>query len=246
MNRTQYLFKKHSSTVLTITSIGGVIGTTILAVKATPKALTLLDEAKQQKGDELTIEEIVKTAWKPYIPAMISGFSTVACILGTNYLNTKSQASLMSAYALLDNYYKEYRNQIVSTHGEETDKNAKYEIVKAKSKVEKFDISSGDLLFFDYQSMRFFESNIESVMNAECEFLKSLEDRGYACLNEYYDCLGLPHVEYGYQLGWFDMENNDPYNCQELQFKYETIDIDDGKQCMIITTNIPPATDYIL
>lgn len=245
MNKTQYFFKKHSSTILTVMGIGGVVGTTILAVKATPKALKLLEEAKKDKGDELTPVEAVKVAWKPYIPSVICGFSTIACILGANYLNIKNQASLMSAYALLNNSYQEYKEKAKELHGEDAEKNISHEIVKAKSQFEDLEVLSGNLLFYDNNSMRFFEASIEHVMSAECAFLESLTNRGYACLNEYYDFLGIPHVDFGYQLGWFDTETIDPYNCKELQFKYETVEIRDGQECWIISTNMPPATDYI-
>lgn len=246
MNKTQYFFKKHSSTILTVMGIGGVVGTTVLAVKATPKALKLLEEAKKDKGEDLTPVEAVKVAWKPYIPAAISGFSTIACILGANYFNIKNQASLMSAYALLDSSYKEYRNQVNNLYGEEADGNVKHEIIKAKSKFEDLETFGSELLFFDYISMRFFESNIETVMTAECAFLETLFNRGYACLNEYYDLLGIPHTEFGYQLGWFDVENDDPYNCGALSFKYEKVLINEDTDCWIISTNIPPAADYIM
>ena len=69
--------------------------------------------------------EIVKVAWKCYIPATVVGLSTVACILGANYLSERKQASLMSAYALLEQAYKEYRQKVQTTYGD--DKNIKYE-----------------------------------------------------------------------------------------------------------------------
>lgn len=245
MNKTQYFFKKHSSTILTVIGVGGVVGTAVLAVKATPRALKLLEEAKKDKGDELTPVEAVKVAWKPYIPTVICGFSTIACILGANYLNGKSQASLMSAYALLDSSYKEYRNQVNLLYGEDADTNVKREIIEAKSQFEDLEIYGDETLFFDYHSMRFFKSTIESVMTAECAFLESLENKTYACLNEYYSLLGLPPVDFGFQLGWVDMEDNDPYNCHKLEFKYEKVQMSNNTECMIISTNIPPATDYI-
>lgn len=245
MNKTQYFLRKHSSTILTVAGATGVVVTSVLAVKATPKALLLLEEAKKEKGDELTPVEVVKTAWKPYIPTFLVGTSTIACIFGINYLSIKNQASLMSAYALLDSSYKEYQNKVKELHGEEADINVKHEMAKAKLD-DALIVEEGKMMFFDYYSMNWFESTMESVLLAEAEFLKILEDRGYACINEYYDILALPHVEFGYQLGWFDIENNDPYNCHELEFKYETGILPNGKEYCIITTNMPPSADYIL
>lgn len=74
--------------------IAGMITTTVLAVKATPKALKLIDEAKKEKAEEeeaveLKPTEIVKVAWKPYIPAMISGALSIGCIVGASTVHVK-------------------------------------------------------------------------------------------------------------------------------------------------------------
>lgn len=245
MNKAQYFLKQHSSTILTVVGAVGVVGTAVLSVKATPKALALLEEAKEEKGEDLTPLEVVETAWKPYIPALITGVSTIACIFGANILNSKSQASLMSAYALLDQTYKEYRNKVKELYEEEADTNVAHEILKSKFD-EDMVLEPNKILFCDFHSLRFFETTMDRVMFAENAFLETLHDRGYACLNEYYDLLGIPHVEYGFQLGWFDFENNDPYNCSELEFNYEKVNVKDDVECFMITTNMPPAADYIL
>jgi len=78
--------------------------------------------------------------------------------------------------------------------------------------------------------------------------LEALCTRGYACLNEYYDYLGIPRLDYGYQMGWSDIESCDPYNVKSLDFNYEEIYVGENKdvKCWIITTNLPAAFDYIL
>lgn len=243
MNKADYFLKKHSSTILTCIGASGVVLTAVLAVKETTKALSLIENAKEEKGEELTKMEVVQVAWKPYIPAIITGFSTIACIFGANLLNTRSQASLMSAYAVLDNAFKEYKNKVNELY-EDTDINIKQNIIDSKFD-DDIELEDGEVLFFDYQSMQFFSSTMEKVMNAENKFLESLHARGYACINEYYDYLGIPRVDYGYQLGWFDLENNNPYNCEELEFNYEKVMLK-GRECFIITTNNPPVADYIL
>lgn len=99
MSSTQIFLKKHSSTILTVIGSAGVVATTILAVKATPKAIQLIeDEKNRQNNDILTNAmangyetckyvrelkplEVIKVAWKPYIPTTITGLSTIACIL---------------------------------------------------------------------------------------------------------------------------------------------------------------------
>ena len=57
---------KHSPEILTGLGIAGFITSTILAVKATPKALSLIDDQKLRLGEEeLKPIEKIKVAWKP-------------------------------------------------------------------------------------------------------------------------------------------------------------------------------------
>ena len=62
---------KRSPEILTGIGIAGMIGTTIIAVRATPKALKLLEaetELKNENGEELSKADIVRTTWRCYIP----------------------------------------------------------------------------------------------------------------------------------------------------------------------------------
>lgn len=245
MNKVQYFLKKNSSTILTVVGATGVVVTAVLSVKATPKALLLLEEAKKEKGEDLTKIEIVKAAWKPYIPAVLVGTSTIACIFGANILNTKNQASLMSAYALLDSSYKEYRDKVTEIYGEDANTKVIGKIADSRFD-EKVRTDDNKLIFFDYQSMQFFESTMDHVMQAECAFLDLLHNRGFACMNEYYALLGIPGIPEGNQLGWFDGEDIDPYGCESLEFDYQKATREDGTEFWIIDTNLSPTVDYIL
>lgn len=246
MNRVQYLLNKHSPLILTIVASGGVIITTILAIKATPKAINIINNKEKEKGDKLTTYEKVKYGWKPYIPTIFSSIGTIACIGGIQYLNKKQQTAIISAYTLLDNAYKQYTNNIKRICGEDTDNLARQEIVRAQYE-EDYKPFGDELLFFDYEGMRFFTSTMDHVLAAEAQFKEALISRGYACYNEYYDYLGLEREEFGYQLGWADIESCDPYNVKELEFNYEKTYVGEQKiECWIIYPNIPASFDYIL
>ena len=78
---------KHSPEILTGIGIAGMITTTVLAVRATPKALILIEEEKRRQNKELYEDaerkrldshprvdrlkpmELVRTTWVCYIPA---------------------------------------------------------------------------------------------------------------------------------------------------------------------------------
>lgn len=244
MSKAEYLLKKHSPTILTVVGVSGVVITSILSVKATPKALMLIEKAKEDKGDNLTIPETIRVAWKPYVPAVISGLSTIACIIGINYISAKRQASLMSAYVLLDNTFKEYRNKVNDIYGEDADTKVRNELVNSKYDGQIL-LNEGEELFFDYNSMQFFISTMDKVLQAESEFLKILEYSDYVTMNEYYKILGIPKISTGDVRGWYFLEYNDPYDCEELEFSYEQNVLPDGTPCWIITTNNEPRVDWI-
>lgn len=237
MTKSEMFLRRHSSTILTVIGSCGVIGTAVLAVKATPKALLLIEEAKNEKESELTTLETIQVAWRPYIPALIVGGSTIACIFGANYLNSRHQASLMSAYALLDSSYKEYRNAVKEIYEEDADSKTIKEIAKSNFD-DKMILHDDKELFFDYQSMRYFESTLEEVKEAERIFREDLMKTGCACLNDYYDLLNIDHVPHGYDLWWNTAEL---YKYSDIDFIYEKTVFDDGLECWIITMPYQPS-----
>ena len=107
--------KRNAATILTVLGSIGVVATTITAVKATPKALRLIEEAKQEKGEELTRWETIKIVSPSYISTAGLCLATMACVIGAEILNQKRQTSLLSAYVLLDQSYKDYR-RILNSH----------------------------------------------------------------------------------------------------------------------------------
>ena len=54
--------KRNASTILTCLGGVGVVATSVMAVKETPKAIRLIEEAEKEKGEELTKCEKVKNS----------------------------------------------------------------------------------------------------------------------------------------------------------------------------------------
>lgn len=164
MNNT--FLKRHSSTILTVMGAIGVGATAVIAVKDTPKALRILDEAEQEKGEELTVKEKIITAGPVYIPAIAVGVSTIACIFGANALNKRNQAALMSAYALLDQSYKDYKRKVGDIYGEDADKRIIEEVAKEElePRDNKDDTDDSNVVtIFDGTTMRSFESVLDRI-----------------------------------------------------------------------------------
>ena len=219
--------KKNGPTILTCIGSVGVVITSVMAIKATPKAILLLEDARDEKGNDLTKFEKVMVAGPAYIPTIIVGTSTIACVFGANILNQRQQAALMSAYALLDSTYKEYQSKIVDLYSEEADSRVKKEIAKDKYLGDD-KLVDNDALFYDEFSGRYFESTNAKVLKAEYETNKKISDHGGACLNDFYRALGLEPTKYGDRLGW-------PVNDLSLDFRHEKFILDDGLEGCIIT-----------
>ena len=243
--------RRNSSTILTCVGAVGVVATTVMAVKATPKVLTLLEVAKEEKGEDLTKFEVVKVAAPAYIPAVISGAATIACIVGANVINKRQQATLMSAYALLDNSYKEYKKKVDELYGEEAGKKVREEIAKDKYTGDVVIRDDSKELFYDFYSGRYFQSTKEAVMWAEYETNRALFVHGAVGLNEFYDFLGLePLPEYD-NIGWACGMMEDTYWHPWIEFDHDEMEIDAdseghaGLECTVINMPLDPFIDYL-
>lgn len=109
--------KRNAPTILSCLGAAGVVSTSIFTAKATTKASALIEQATLEKGEKLEPLEVINVALPVYIPAILSGVATVACIFGANTLNKNHQASLIAAYGMLDQSYKEYKAKVEELHG---------------------------------------------------------------------------------------------------------------------------------
>lgn len=233
--RNSMLFlKKNAPMILTCASSAGVIATSIMAAKATPKVLALLDNAKKEKGEDLTKTEKIKVAGPVYIPAVIIGVSTIACIFGANVLNRRQQAALISAYALLDNSYKNHTKKLEQLYGKDTVDKIEEKIVKDEYNEKPYPVQDEKELFYDNFSQRYFEATTEKVLYAEHALNRRMAYAHSAYLNEFYELLGLEPMDYGEFLGWFCNEICDTYKESRIKFDHSKIIMDDGLEVTII------------
>lgn len=239
---TQQFIKKNASTILTCIGGAGVVATSVMAAKATPKAMKLIEAKKEEKGEKLTVLETIETAGMTYVPTVITGAATIACIFGANVLNQRKQAALMSAYALLDNSYKEYKKKVDELYGEGSDQEIRDEL--AKDKYEHVEVNDGKRLFYDEFSERYFEATTEDVLKAEYELNRMLAQDSGIFLNEFYELLGLEPVNYGDYLGWSAFELVETYWYCWVEFDHRKVVMDDGLECTIISMQFEPTFDF--
>ena len=135
--------EKNSPAILTGLGIAGGITTTVLAVKATPKALKLIEEAekeknKARKADEpnikLTTPEVIKAVWKPFLPVVAMGGASIACVIGANSVHTRRHAALYSAYKLSETALSEYKDKVEEVVSEKKMKDIKQKVAEGHVK----------------------------------------------------------------------------------------------------------------
>lgn len=237
---------RNASTLLTVAGGVGVVATAVMAARATPKVLILLEEAKKQKGEELTTIEKIKTAGPAYIPSVVVGASTIACVFGANILNKKQQAALMSAYALLDSSYQDYKKKVNELYGEDADVTVRRDLAKDNYDSVDNEIEKDKMLFYDEFSERYFESTMETVLKAEYEINRILATDSGVFLNEFYELLDIPTIEYGNYMGWSSCELYEcGYGYSWLDFNHEKVVMDDGLECCIISFSHGPSYDFL-
>lgn len=233
LHKSKLFFKRNSSTILTCLGAIGVVTTSIMAVKATPKAVMLLEELEREKEEELTVLETVVTAAPVYIPTVLVGASTIACIFGANVLNKRQQAAITSAYALLNSSYMDYKNKVVEVLGKEGHEEIQSEIAK-----DNYDgsikVSENQELFYDAFSNRYFESTKYKVKEAQYYLNRDLVMRDYIYLNEWYNYLGLEEVAGGWDIGWCGSVCYEMYWQMWVDFSHKKTVMDDGLECTVI------------
>lgn len=251
---------KHGSQILLGLGIAGSIGTVVMAVKATPKALTIMDEkiACTEADDgtlgmlvpieevprHLTAKEKVQLTWKLYLPAAISGTLSIACLICSHKIDTRKNMALATAYALTESALKEYQDKVVEVVGEKQERSIRDAI--AKDHVDQNPVvsreviitKSGDTLCFDSISGRYFKSDIEKIRKSVNDLNSRLNHEMYISLNELYEELGLKSVAIGYELGW-----NVAAGLIDLYFSSTLAE--DGTPCLVLDfTNNPPKYNF--
>ena len=249
--------KKASPTLLSCFGAVGVIGTSALAVKATPKALRKIRADSRENHNDpnaYTKLEAIQSAWIYYVPSVVMGAATIICIFGANILNKRQQAALTSAYALLNDAYQDYRDKLKELYGED----AHRKIMEAIA-VEKADdvyiasdgfIGGGSLdieehnpddnvLFYDSYSKRYFESYLNRVIQAEYYSNRDFAIGTQLSVNDFYGFLGLDPIDDGDEIGW-TMSSGYSW----IDFRHYKTTLEDGLEVCIIDMDYVPELDF--
>ena len=246
--QTKAKLTQHSPEILTGIGIAGMITTTVLAVKATPKALQLIEAKKAEVGispdTPLPAKEVVKATWKCYIPAATTCALSTTCIIGASRVNLRRNAALATAYKISETALAEYRDKVVEVVGEKKAKEIREKINEDKLKEQPVSQSAvivtdmGNTLCYDSLSGRYFKSDKNKIQRAENIIGQRMLSQEYASLNEFYEEIGLSHTATGYDLGWNIGRDG------LLKLDFDSLLADDGTPCLIINYVTPPKYGY--
>ena len=255
-------FIRQSPNILLGVGITGMITSTVMAVKATPKALKLIEEERNARkqpetvyhdntpltvvdmAPELTKLEIVKIAWKPYIPSITVGGLSLLCILGSTSINAKRTAGLAAAYKLSEAALTEYKDAVVETIGTKKEKEVREKI--ADKQVEANPVnnstviltSNGNTLCYDPLSGRYFRSSPEAIYKAVNDVNFQLLNEEFVSLNEFYDNIGLELTKLGENLGWNSFREG------KVEVDFNATLTPDKEPCLVMDFKTDPRYDY--
>lgn len=244
--------KRSSPTLLSCAAGIGVIATAVLAAKAGPKAISLIGAKECEKGTKMTRLEQFQTTWKTYAPTGIVAVATVGCIFASNYLNRRNQASLMAAYATLDQTFKQYRKSATNVYGPDADLKIRADMAKENYLsadgyslyLQEYDDEGPLHTFYEMYTKQYFTSTFGVVLNAQYHINRNLNLRGDVTLNEYLEFLGIEKVAGGDALGWDVTCFVEDYGLQpwiEFDNIYTKVeDSPDGMECFIISASFDP------
>lgn len=237
------VMKKHSPEILTGIGIAGMITTTVMAVRATPKALILIEDKRNELvTDKLTPLETIKAAWSCYIPAALVGSVSVFCLVGASSTNLRRNAALATAYTLSESTLKEYQEKVVETIGEKKEQSIRESVAKDKllnNPVREVILTDkgGHTKCYDVITDRYFESDKGIIERAVNKLNRQMRDELYVTLNEFYYEIGLDPSKMGDMLGW----NIDK---GYIEIDYSSHLDANGTPCLVLDYNIAPVYDY--
>lgn len=241
---TKKVLTKNTPGILTGIGIAGMIASTVMAVHATPKAIMLMNEKEiELEVDKLSAKEVVQTTWKCYIPSVVTGAASIACIIGASSVNARRNAALLTAYTLSETALKEYKDKVIEEVGTKKAQEIRDSIAKdhlEKKPVETSEVlvtEKGETLCYDVISGRYFKSDIEKIRRSVNELNRQMLSEGCVSLNDLYYEIGLDSIGIGSDLGW-----NANRGLVDLHFSSQLAS--DGTPCLVLDFVEAPYYNY--
>lgn len=230
----------NSPALLTAMGVVGVVATAYLTAKATAKAVEVIRVDEEDHGELTEFKHKVELVWKDYIPPVVAATVTIGCIVAANRIGTRRMAAVAAVAAISERAYEEYRDKVREKIGEHRERTIRDEVaqemVKNNPPNREVIVASGEVLFMDSITRRYFTSTVETVRRAVNDINAQILEDYSASLSDFYDLIGLRRTEYSDEVGW-NLDN-------KLKVNFTTTMTEEQKPCMVINYSRFPEARY--
>lgn len=230
----------NSPAILTGIGVVGVVTTAVLTGKASIKAAKVIRDREQFYEIQPTNLDRVKLVWMLFIPPVVSGATTIVCIIGANRIGSNRAAAIAVAMSASEKMFDEYREKVVEKLGERKEQEARAEL--AQERVSRAGEStlvieaSTDVLCFEEFTGRYFTSNMERIRKGVNNVNQQILHENYASLTDLYKEIGLAPTKYSDEVGWRDN--------RMIDIRFSSVLSPDDKPCLAIDYSVEPVREY--
>lgn len=245
INTSKKKLTENAPEVLIGMGLAGMLTSTVMAVKATPKAMKIIEEEEDYLNRDLSTTEKVKLAWKPYVPAAIGYCASAALIIKANNVNNARSAMFAGAYKLSERALLDYKDKVIETIGEEKEREISDKVMRDKVReprptsyhANEVIYGTGQCLCYDPISGRYFNSDMDKIRKIENDLNYRLMKENMVSLNEFYTELGMECSDMGFKYGW---------NIDEglIEVRFTSTITDDNKLCLVVSFARSPRLDF--
>lgn len=245
INSSKKKLTENAPEVLIGMGLAGMLTSTVMAVKATPKAMKIIEEEEDYLNRDLSTAEKVKLAWKPYVPAAIGYCASAALIIKANNVNNARSAMFAGAYKLSERALLDYKDKVIETIGEEKEREISDKVMRDKVReprptsyhANEVIYGTGQCLCYDPISGRYFNSDMDKIRKIENDLNYRLMKENMVSLNEFYTELGMECSDMGFKYGW---------NIDEglIEVRFTSTITDDNKLCLVVSFARSPRLDF--
>lgn len=240
---------ENSPVILTGMAVSGAFVSVYLTAKGAFKAAETIREANPDgqrvlpNGDvvdyDLSTQEKFLLTYKFYAPAAATLLGTSACMVMATKIGLDRTAAMAGALVVTERTYDQYKDKVRETLGEA--KHTKVvdavatDAVNAAPHNPMLIVGEGEQYCFDVWSGRMFKSKMENLERAVNELNADMLIDDTASLSDYYDRVGLDHIQESDNIGW--------RSDYLLKPKYTSV-LHDNKPCIAITFDPIPTARF--
>jgi len=239
----------NSPHILTAIGVVGTVTTAYLAGKASFQAgdLIRLKEADDEERGEIVpdprelMKQRIELVWRLYIPPVLVGAATAACIVGADRVSAGRAAGIATAYTLLEKNFSDHKAKVVEKFGERKAEQVQDSIAQDRidetylEDIELRGLNKGEICY-DTFGGQYFRCTVEELNAAKNALNSSIIHNDYGTLADFYRILDIDVPPFSETIGW----NSD----RIMDLRIGASVIHETKPCLTVTFKPDPLPDY--